>query len=47
LLVVHAVLFFAEVGMLKSMDVGDMDMLLWFEFMKVVCCVWGVIDEIE
>jgi hypothetical protein len=39
LLVVHTVLFPAEVGMLKSMDMGDIDMLLWFEFIKVVCYI--------
>jgi hypothetical protein len=46
LLVVHTVPFFAEVGMLESVDVGDMDMLLRFEFMKVVCGKWGVADEV-
>jgi hypothetical protein len=46
LLVVHAVPFSAEVGVLKSMDVGNMDTLLCFEFMKVVCCIWGVANEV-
>jgi hypothetical protein len=34
--VVHAVPFFTEVGVLKSMDMGDVDTLLWFEFMKAM-----------
>jgi hypothetical protein len=31
--VVHAVPFSAEMGVLESMDMGDMDMLLRVEFM--------------
>jgi hypothetical protein len=34
--VVRTVPFSAEVGMLKSMDVGDVDTLLGFEFMEAV-----------
>jgi hypothetical protein len=37
LLMVQAVLLSAEVGVLKSMDMGDMDMLIAFEFIEVVC----------
>jgi hypothetical protein len=46
LLVVPAVLFFAEVGVLASIDVGDMDILIWFKFMKAICDVWGITDEV-
>jgi hypothetical protein len=45
-LVVHTVPFFAEVWMLKSMDVGDVDALLGFELMEAVCGKWGVVDEV-
>ena len=44
--VVRAVPFFAEVGMLKSMDVGDIDMLLGFEFMEAVHGKRGVANEV-
>jgi hypothetical protein len=37
LLVVYAVPFSAEVGVLKSMDMGDMDSLFGFELMEMVC----------
>jgi hypothetical protein len=47
LLVVCAVPFSAEVGMLASMDVGDMDLLLGFELMEAMCCVWGVADKVR
>ena len=46
LLVVHAVPFFAEVGVLKSMDVGDMDTLLGFKLMEAMRGKWGVADEV-
>jgi hypothetical protein len=45
-LVVYAVPFFAEVGVLKSMDVGDMDTLFGFEFMEAVRGKRGVADEV-
>jgi hypothetical protein len=45
-LVVHAVPFFAEVGVLKSMDVGDVDTLLGFEFMGAMHGKWGVVNEV-
>jgi hypothetical protein len=45
-LVVCAVLFFAEVGVLKSMDVGDVDMLLGFELMEAVHGKRGIADEV-
>jgi hypothetical protein len=35
--VVLAVPFFTEVWVLECMDVGDMDMLSWFEVMEAVC----------
>ena len=44
--VVRAVLFFTEVGVLKSMDVGDVDTLLGFKFMKAMCGKRGVADEV-
>jgi hypothetical protein len=47
LLVVCAVLFFAEVGMLASIDVGDMDLLLQFELIEAVCGKQGVVDEVR
>jgi hypothetical protein len=46
-LVVHAVPFFAEVGVLKSMDVDDMDTLLGFEFMEAMRGKQGVADEVR
>jgi hypothetical protein len=45
--IVHAVPFFAEVGVLKSMDVGDVDTLLRFKLMKVMCGKRGVADEVR
>jgi hypothetical protein len=44
--VVHTVLFFVEVGVLKSMDVGDVDTLLGFEFMEAMHSKRGVADEV-
>jgi hypothetical protein len=44
--VVHAVPFSAEVGMLESMDVGDMDTLFRFELMEAVRGKRGVADEV-
>jgi hypothetical protein len=44
--VVHAVPFFAEVGVLKSIDVGDVDTLLGFEFMETMCGERRVADEV-
>ena len=46
ILVVYTVPFFVEVGMLKSMDVDDMDMLLGFEFMKAMHGKQGVANEV-
>lgn len=43
---VRAVPFFAEVGVLECVDVGDMDTLLRFEFMEAMCGVRWVADEI-
>jgi hypothetical protein len=45
--VVRAVLFFAEVGVLKSMDMGDVDTLLGFELMEAVRGKRGVADEVR
>jgi hypothetical protein len=45
--VVHAMPFSAKVGMLKSMDVGDVDMLLGFEFIEMVRGKRGVADKIR
>jgi hypothetical protein len=47
ILVVRAVPFFAEVGVLESMDMGDMDTLLGFELMEAMCGKWGVADEVR
>jgi hypothetical protein len=44
--VVCAVPFSAEVGVLKSMDMGDVDTLLGFEFMEVMRGKRGVVDEV-
>jgi hypothetical protein len=44
---VHAVPFFAEVGVLKSMDMGDVDTLLGFKFMEAMRGKWGVADEVR
>jgi hypothetical protein len=44
--VVHAVPFFTEVGMLKSMDVGDVDTLFGFEFIEAMRGKRGVVDEV-
>ena len=43
-LMVYAVLFFTEVGVLKSIDV---DMLLGFELMEAMCGKRGVADEVR
>jgi hypothetical protein len=45
-LVIYAVLFSAEVGVLKSMDMGDVDTLLGFELMEAMHGKWGVADEV-
>jgi hypothetical protein len=47
ILVVCAIPFSAEVGMLKSMDVGEVDMLLGFEFMEVVHGKRGIANEVR
>jgi hypothetical protein len=44
--VVHAVPFFAEVGMFKSMNMGDMDTFFGFELMEAMCSKRGVADEV-
>jgi hypothetical protein len=44
--VVYTVPFFVEVGMLKSIDMGNMDMLLGFEFMEAMRGKQGVADEV-
>jgi hypothetical protein len=44
--VVHAVLFFAEVGMFKSMDMGDVDIFFGFELMEAMCGKWWVANEV-
>jgi hypothetical protein len=46
ILVVHAVPFSAEVGVLKSMDVDDVDTLLRFELMEAIHSKQGVMDEV-
>jgi hypothetical protein len=46
LLVIHTVPFFAEAGVLKCMDMGDMDTLFWFKVMEVMCCEWGKANEV-
>ena len=43
---VHAVLFSAEVGVLERVDVGDMDASSWFKLMEVVHRVWRIADKI-
>jgi hypothetical protein len=43
----YAVPFSAEVGVLKSMDMGDMDTLLGFELMEAMHGKWGVADEVR
>jgi hypothetical protein len=45
--VVYAIPFSAEVGMLKSMDMGDMDTLLGFELMEAMRGEWRVADEVR
>ena len=44
--VVHAVPFSAEVGVFESMDVGDVDTLLGFEFIEMMCGKRGVANEV-
>jgi hypothetical protein len=44
--VICAVPFSAEVGVLKSIDMGDVDMLLGFEFMEAMRGKQGVADEV-
>jgi hypothetical protein len=44
--VVLAVPFSAEVGVLKSIDMDDVDMLLGFELMEAMRGKWGVADEV-
>ena len=46
LTVVRAVPFLAEDGVFECVDMSDMDMLSWFEFMKAMCHVWGISDEV-
>ena len=46
LLVVPAVLFFAEVGVFECVNVGDMDAFSWFELVEFVCRIGGVADEV-
>jgi hypothetical protein len=46
LLVVHAVPFSAEVGVLESIDMGDVDSLLRFELIEVMHGKWGVADKV-
>ena len=46
LTVVCAVPFFAEDGVFECVDMGDMDALSWFEFMKAMCRVWGISDKV-
>ena len=31
---------------LRPLDLNNMDALSWFEFMKVMCHVWGISDEV-
>jgi hypothetical protein len=45
--VVRAVPFFAEVQVFKCIDMGDIDMLSWFEVMVAVCHVWGVANKVS
>ena len=47
LLVVPAVPFFAEVGMFKCVNMGDIDMFSWFELMEFVCRIRGIADEVR
>ena len=44
---VCAVPFFAKVGVFECMNMGDVDTLSWFEFIKTMCCVWGILDEVR
>ena len=44
---VCAVPFFAKVRVFECMNMSDVDMLSWFEFMKMMCCVWGISDEVR
>ena len=46
LTVVRAVPFLAEDGVFKCVDMGDIDGLSWFEFMKAMCRVQGISDEV-
>jgi hypothetical protein len=46
-LVVYAVPFSAEVGVLKSIDMGNMNTLLGFELMEVMHGKQGVADEVR
>jgi hypothetical protein len=46
LLVVHTVPFSAEVGVLKSMDMGDVDLLFGFELMEAVHGKQRVVDKV-
>jgi hypothetical protein len=45
--VVYAVPFSVEVGVLKSMDVGNVDSLLRFELMEAMRGKRGVVDEVR
>ena len=44
---VHAVPFSAEVGVLERVDMGDMDASSWFELMEAVHCVRRIADKIR
>ena len=46
LLVVPAVLFFAEVGVFECVNVGDMNTFSWFELVEFVCRIRGIADEV-
>ena len=43
---VRAVPFSAEVGVLQHMDVSDMDVPSWLELMEAMHCVWRIADKI-
>ena len=47
LTVVRAVPLFAKDGVFECVDMGDMDVLSWFEFMKAMCRVQGILDEVR
>jgi hypothetical protein len=43
---VHTVPFFTEAEVLKCMDMGNMDMLSWFEVIEAMCHEWGKANEV-